>query len=119
MEHEDMTIVTQAHINAVYNELKTAHEFYTIAAEDLLLSQTALKREKARALADGIIEGKNADARESAAQEHFSEWYGNIDEQQQHTNKCRLRLDLARFDVEEVRLLVRLDELEAHLAPEH
>ncbi len=115
-----MSYVTEENIHAVYDKLSTATENFLQAATDELLVKTDLDRKKAGALADGTIENmidgrSNAEKREAVARELFASDYNTLDKIQDVLRQRRLRLDLARIDVEKVRMLLRLSELEAHI----
>ena len=66
----DTTIRHEA-VEEHYDELAEATRLYSEIAHQNVWISGELKREKAQALADKIITGKNADEREAAYQEHF------------------------------------------------
>ncbi len=99
-----------AEIEERYDELAEATELYQEIAHQNAWIESELKREKAQALANKIIEGSNADKREAAYQEHFKKELMLFEVLQRAEFESKLRLDLARIRVEELRLHVRVTE---------
>ena len=100
----------QEHINSAYGRLMTATEEAHGIGERLIEEEAKLNRDKAKALADGIIDGKNEAAREGQAFALFINQYAEVDSLAKVNRLAKLRLDLARLEVERVRALLRLLE---------
>ncbi len=104
------TEISHEEITKRYDELAEATELHQEIAHQNIWISSELKREKAQALADKIIEGSNADKREAAFQEHFKQPLMLFEVLKQAEHEAKLRLDLARIRVEELRLHARIAE---------
>jgi hypothetical protein len=103
-------LINGEYVRDTYDELKEAtRSHFTIAHENAKI-ESALKSEKAYALANKIIEGSNADKRDAAWHEHYKGHLILFEILKDSEAKAKLRLELARIQVEELRLTVRLSE---------
>ena len=73
-------MLTEQEITKVYADLSAAKHNYSEAAEVATSSKANLETAKAKALADGAIEGKNAELREAAARQMFSVQYDELEQ---------------------------------------
>ena len=94
--YEVLAMQTQNHANAVISAINTKATYDRLVAS---------------ALANGEIEGKNAEIRTANAQEKFAFEFRKMNDAQDEERAARLDLDLARIEVERVRALLRLMEL--------
>jgi len=90
-----------------FEELAAATSDYARAAFVAACSKQELEAAKAEGLASGVIEGKNAELREAKAREVLVGFYANVEAAEQTEHNCRLRLDLARIEVDSIKTLLR------------
>ena len=95
--------VNQAHVAQA--EARNAI-FDAITARDQLKAQ--LKTQKAQAVADGRISGKNEDVREAQAREIFAAEYASLAQAEMELDKAQLAFDLAEIEVKRQRALICL-----------
>lgn len=118
-----MSYVTEEKIKVAYAVLRISTAEFLEASNKEVVLKTRLEKLRATALNDGTIEEivgprSNAEKREAAAMKLFANVYQELEDTQTHLQGARLALDLARIDVEEVRMLMRLSELEAGISNE-
>jgi len=104
-------MLTASDIEKVYGELREAMTHYANQAENLIAAKQDLEFKKLRALANGLIVGKNADERESVAQQLFADEYLAVADIELTERGARLRLDLVGVDVASMRAQLRLAEV--------
>ena len=111
-----METVSREYVVDVYDELVNALRANTEAARQQVSINSQLKQMKELALAEKTITGSNVGARDAAWNEYFRDYVGapahdaltiNLD---QHVSDTKLRLEIARIKVEELRLYVRIVE---------
>ena len=115
-----MSYVTAEEIKKVYEELKNVTIRHSNAMMNEIAAKTELEKLKAQALSDGTIteivgQRSNAETREAALRELFAEQYQSLEDVQTLVQGVRLALDLSRINVEEVKMLMRLSELETNV----
>ena len=102
-------------IRYAYSLLSSATSEYHEAAERAILAKSALERARLGGLANGTIEGKNAELREASAMERLADLYAELETAEGEERSARLWLDLARLGVEEIHALLRLAEIQAKM----
>ncbi len=111
-----METVNREYVTDVYDELVNALRANTKAARQQVVINSQLKQLKELALADKTITGSNAGNRDAAWNEYFRDYVGaeahdaltaNLD---QYVADTKLRLEIARIKVEELRLYIRILE---------
>ncbi len=100
-------------IDIIYTELADATKAHDTAAAEIIANEADLKTLKAEAMAGGHIEGKNQAARDAAAREMFRDQHETLAQQKHALTSKRLRLDLAKIEVDRARMTLRLMELNA------
>jgi hypothetical protein len=100
-------MLTEKEITAVYNRLSSARQVYGLAAELATTRKSELEIMKAGALADGLIEGKNAELREAACRQMFPNQYLSCEDADTELRDRKLALDLAQIEVDRVHDLIR------------
>lgn len=98
-------------INIAYSELSDAVMDYQDAANSEELANADLKTLIAEATANGDIEGKNQAARDAAARTMFADQYHVLSNMSIKTRAVKLRLDLAKIEVERIKTMLRVMEL--------
>lgn len=83
------------------------------AAEQVARLKCELELARAEALVNGPIYGKNEAARDAELRVRFQEQYGALDVAEAGARLTRHQADVARLEVERLRLRVRLMELAA------
>ncbi|RPJ40092.1 MAG: hypothetical protein EHM35_00360 [Planctomycetaceae bacterium] len=104
--------VTATHIQEAYRAKADTLVSHHIAAEQAIAARAALEIAKLAGLAGGTIDGKNADLREAKAREVLAEDYARLEAAEAGERRTHIDLDLACIQVEEVRALLRLMELD-------
>jgi hypothetical protein len=103
-------------IQATYQGLVHTRVMLFSVAEKAIEARRDLQATKLHALADGLIVGKNEAEREAKAMELWPDLYGELEDTEAAERQARCEFDCAQADVEMVRALLRLAELEAKLA---
>ena len=104
-------MITATHIDTAYAELRSAMRTHQEWAQMLAEAKHELETTKRQGLANGTIEGKNPEMREAAAQQMLSAHYAAVAELESAGSKAQLVLDLAKLEVERIRLHLRYAEL--------
>lgn len=104
-------LINPGQITRAYAELTVATSAYHAAGEAEIAAKATLEHERAAALADGRIEGRNAELREAAARELLANLFAAAETAECEAREAKHRLDLARIKVEEARALLRLAEI--------
>lgn len=104
-------IISSEHINAAYNGLEKALANYREATLEEVRTKQVLERLRLQALADGKIEGRNAELREAAARQELPEEYKAYDNAAEWAAAARQELELARCEVSRVQALLRMAEM--------
>lgn len=105
--------VTELDVRTTYAALCDAKTKAALASRSEAEAKQAYENARAEGLVSGAISGKNETEREAAARKVCAT---ELDAWQRATGEawlCRHMLDMAALAVEELRLLVRLDEIEA------
>ena len=100
-------------IKLAYTILKDKLKAHHAAAELAILTKAMLEKATLARLADGTITGKNEQLREASARELLPHLYRDFENAEEGEREAKLRLDIARADVECARALLRLAEIEA------
>ncbi len=108
--------VTRDQIRFAYGGLAAAREAAYKAAEAFADAKENLEFERSQLLLAGMIQGKNEAEREARARELLADQIKMVRAAQREADLTRYELDLATQEVEKVKLLLRLDELEAYAA---
>ena len=95
-------------ITAAYHNLALAREALQAAGTAAIMDKIALDTAIARATLAGEIIGKNAEERAAKARELFAEKYAALEVAESDERYARLNFDLAGYEVERVKLIVRL-----------
>lgn len=104
-------MLTERDINVAYAELNVALAASVQATNKHYDLNSQLVYDKALALMDGTISGKNADERKAAAEDYFRERSLEVQLAQREVDLARLRLQVAENEVARVRALLRLAEV--------
>jgi len=104
-----MIILTD--ISTAYDQLTHATTAAFIAAETAANAKAALEVARAEATHDGRIDGKNQEQREAQARQVLTCQYNALEVADTAARYTRHGLDLARIEVERVRVILRLAEL--------
>lgn len=108
-----MTVVSYQDVKRVYENLRTSKISAATLAKIEADDKAAYENARAAGLLNGTISGKNEAERDAAARQvcaaELATWQRSTDD----ARLSRHQLDMAALDVEELRLLVRLDEVEA------
>ena len=94
-------------INKAYDELRIAKSNHYKAAFQYALARADLENEKAAALRDGRIDGKNAELREAVARELFPKIYGRLEKLDELQREARFILDVAQIEVDRLDMIIR------------
>jgi hypothetical protein len=106
-------MITQDEIVIAYQRLAETTEALYEANEIEITCRSKLANAKLCGLADGTIEGRNADLREAKARELLADEYEALYAAESSTRANNLEFELARIEVENVRARLRLAELVA------
>lgn len=104
-------MITELEITKGYELLETAIQGLYEAGENETGARATLETRRLAGLADGTIEGKNADQREASARQVLEAEYLALEHAERTCRSARLVCDLARLEVERVRAQLRLAEL--------
>ena len=102
-------------INLAYTILKDKLKVYHSAARLAILAKAMLEKATLARLADGTITGKNEQLREASARELLPHLYLDFENAAENEREAKLKLDIARADVECTRALLRLLEIKAKM----
>jgi uncharacterized membrane protein YqiK len=98
-------------VTSAYDNLTAATIGYHNAAKNEASLDTEIKRAVAEATANGTIAGKNQQLRDAEARELYADRFRALDAASEETARRRLHLDLARIEIERVRMIQRIMEL--------
>ena len=105
--------VTRDMIRVAYGALASARQEAFDMAQAVIDRKEELEFERSRALLAGEIQGKNEAERDARARELLAKEIGALRKAGRAADIAKYQLDQATAEVERVRLLVRLDEMEA------
>ena len=100
-------------IDTIYTELADATKAHDTAAAEIIANEADLKTLTAEAIAGGHVEGKNQAARDANAREMFRDQHETLARQKSDLAPKRLRLDLAKIEIERAKMIARVMELTA------
>ena len=95
-------------ITAAYHNLALAREALQAAGTAAIMDKIALDVATARATLAGEIIGKNAEERAAKARDLFAAQYNALEVSESAERLARMEYDLATYEVERVKLIVRL-----------
>ena len=95
-------------ISNAYANLVIARDNLHDAGTAAIMARIALDTATARATLAGEIVGKNAEERAAKAREIFADQYNALEVCESTERRARLAFDLAGYEVERVKLIVRL-----------
>ena len=95
-------------ITAAYHALDMARRDLHTAGTTAIMNRIDLDTAIARATLAGEIVGKNAEERAAKARELFAEKYAALEVAESDERYARLNFDLAGYEVDRVKLIVRL-----------
>ena len=97
-------------INAFENAKKERAELFT-ATEKAIYFNRKLEDDKDVLITSGKIDGKNAEIREAQLRDKLADQYNELAISQNVERAAKKNYDLAMFDVDTVKIMVRLMEL--------
>ena len=104
-------------IRKTYKRLKIAKCTNADASYNAIRLKNHLELRKNAAIIDGEIKGKNAAEREVNALEFFPELYLALDEAESYADRKKLALEIAQLNVDELRAMLRVDEMNYNSKP--
>ena len=104
-------MITEKSIEEIYNTLTKFKEILFSQADTLAQDKSLLNQAQAKGLADGSITGKNQQMRDASAREVLVELFDEVDTSQVIYDQARLDYELASYEVEKTRLIIRLMEV--------
>ena len=107
----DVSFITKTMVTTVYDDLLLATTTWTPLQKDYLVLKEILENKVSTALANGSIEGKNADMRKANARDLYYEDYKGLALAKDSADLAKLSLDLAAIRKSHVLSLLRLAEI--------
>jgi hypothetical protein len=104
-------MVTEEQIKNVFLRLKDAADYLRNKTEKEIQFKMVLENAKLDGLRRETITGKNAELREANAREVLSELYHRVEASEIEQRQARYTWDLVNLDLDELKMLLRLDEL--------
>ncbi len=101
-------------VRKTYAGLRRAKVVAYNAAEEERYCRTMLEAQRADAILGSRITGKNEAEREACARQVLSEHYTNLCDASEAAFEAKHHVELAALAVEELRVLLRLEELAAY-----
>ena len=98
-------------IHACYKEYKSAVKEYRHVARSVVVKERDIEQKKAHLYDDGLINGKNAEAREAQARFHLNVDFEQLDTLKYLEAQAYDRKEQAEIDIEYVRAMLRVEEL--------
>ena len=98
-------------INDAYGTLRTAQEQAYLHGERVIDAKSDVESKLLGRLADGSIVGKNQALRDAYAREVLASEYATLEIAEEANRTAKLDLDLARLEVDRLKMLLRLAEL--------
>ena len=98
-------------LEVAYAQLKKVQVNHYLAEKTTKEAGAHLNKLKLEGIASGEVQGKNATEREASAREKYAIAYQYFEDAEDKAAGERLRLDLARLNVELCRALIRLEEI--------
>ena len=96
---------------SAFENLTSARNALFTAAEITIMEKYLLEGQKADAITSGVIDGKNAEIRESQLREHLQDQFLKLASAENAERKSRLDFDLANIEADAVKILLRIAEL--------
>ena len=98
--------------NLAFTNLSAARTKLFTSAEHTIACQSELEAARTSAIIGGVFDGKNAEAREAQAKEHLADQYMAVDSASRAERAARHLFDVVSIDVETVKTLLRIAELQ-------
>ena len=98
--------------NLAFTNLTAARQQLFAAAEHTIACTAELEAARTRAITGGVFDGKNAEVREAQAREHLADEYSAVDSASRGERAARHLFDTVSIDVETVKTLLRIAELQ-------
>lgn len=94
-----------------FENLTSARSALFMAAEVTIMEKFLLEQSRAEAITSGMVDGKNAEAREAQVREMLADQYLKLATAENAERVARRDFDLASMEADAVRTLVRIAEL--------
>lgn len=98
----DLNVISDA-----YEAMATAKVGYNDALEKSLHLNSVLEKEKAVALSNGTVQGKNDTERKAAVGLLFAGLIANVEDAERDTRTARLDVELAEIEVKRIETMIR------------
>jgi len=105
-------MIAVSEINDAYHELNRTQRGAYLQAERAIQAKANLEIKLLHRLADGSIEGKNQQLRDAAALALLADDYAALEIAEADSRAAKLELDLAWTEVNRIKALLRLAELD-------
>ena len=99
-------------INEIYEELQVDMIAYNVASEHLAIIKHKVNTARYDAIHGYVLEGKNAEAREADFRAKFPHLIQELHDIEMEHKQAKLQLDLGKLEVDRIKLLIRLQEIE-------
>lgn len=97
---------------SAFDNLTTARATLFTATEVAIMEKYLLEEQRAAATTGGVFDGKNAEIREAQAREHLQAQYLKLAHAENAERKARYNFDKSSIEVDTVKTLLRIAELE-------
>ncbi len=108
-----MTAITFEQITEVYKTLAEALRVAQDAAEKAVMIKLRLEAVRMASIRSGVITGKNEAEREANMNHLFIAYYTDVEVHEREAREARHRVELARLEVDALRMQLRVAELAA------
>ena len=105
-------------ISLGYKQLAYAYTQYYLAEKHYQEAKRVFEDKKATAIANGTLEGKNVAERDYSAQQEFKIFYDDMLDMEQKSNRAKLVLTRSQLEVDEIRALLRVEEIKVGRLPD-
>ena len=109
------TLIKVSTIEIAFSDMVESKKEHYRTAEKLANAKAELEKQKLIGLADGTIDGKNAELREASAREKLADLYANAEKAEAAEREARLNLDISQIEVDRLKTILRLAELHQKL----
>lgn len=103
--------LTAKQIDQTFDELVQATAAHYRATEQELTTKLTLETAVAEGLANGTIDGKNEQLRQAKAREMLADLYAAYEDATTAARLSRLKLEVAKLEMERVKTMIRVKEL--------
>ena len=108
-------MLSESKITSAFDMLKERKVDHFKTVEELAFVKRELESKKLIGLADGTIDGKNAELREASAREKLADLFASVEKAERFEREARLYFDLAQVEVDYLKTILRLAELHQKL----